>query len=336
MVFLYFCIFFVGALAEGKEVIYAGEPGALPTFEIWKENFKKEAREKYSIRQDVLDIAFKDVRENEKIIHLDRNQPETQKTFLDYYGSIVNKSRIERGRNQLKQYEKILNKATQRYGVPPYLIVAFWDMETHFGKNMGRSYIINVLSNLVFDGRRKTLFTKELIHALQIIQKKQIKIENFKGSWAGAFGNFQFMPSTFVNYAVDGDKDGKIDLYNSIPDAVFSAANYLSKMGWNSKYRWGRPVNFDVNNEKLWSLANSKEWRDLSFFINNGVKSYNGKSIQNAKNLKAKIVAPMGKEGPLFLVYENFRVIMRWNNSTKYALSIGLLSDAYLYGETLK
>jgi membrane-bound lytic murein transglycosylase B len=320
-----FCLFFVN-------ILFANEIEQRD-FDIWIANFKNTAEKKYKIKKNLIEEAFKNVKLNEKIIYLDRNQPEIKKTFCDYYKDIIKNDRIKNGQKHLEKYSDLLKKAEKKYNVPSNIIVAFWDMETHFGKNIGKSYIINVLANLAFEPRRTAFFTEELIFALKILQKKQVSIENFKGSWAGAFGNFQFMPSTFTKYAVDGDNDGKIDIYKSIPDSIFSAANFLSKIGYDGKVKWGRPVYIDNDNEKMWDLVNSKEWMNLDFFAKNNVLTFDKKKKIPVINIKAKLIAPMGKDGPVFLIYDNFKAIMRWNNSTKYALSIGLLSDAYLNKE---
>ncbi|MDR3289693.1 MAG: lytic murein transglycosylase [Rickettsiales bacterium] len=305
-------------------------------FALWLESFKKYALTQ-KITQNTLDIAMQDVKFNEKIIALDRKQPEHKKTFWDYYKDAIKKSRVEGGKLQIKKYSKILKKVSDKYDVSMYVIVAFWDLETSFGRNMGQVEIIPALANMAYDNRRRTFFTQELINALKIVQKKQVDIKKFKGSWAGAFGNFQFMPSTFLAYAVDGDGDGKIDLYNNTTDAIYSAGNFLSKMGWHGKYRWGRPITFDRNRQEIWDIVQSKEWYDMNIFIDMGIKSYGGKIMKKSKiKIPARLLAPMGKDGPVFMVYENFKAILKWNNSASYALNVGLLSDAYLYNEVLK
>lgn len=296
-------------------------------FSEWILNFKKTANKDYGIDNKILNEAFKNVEYKKKVINLDRNQPEFKKVFWNYYDDAIHPLRVKRGKEKIVKYKTLLNRVYKKYGVPPNIIVAFWGMESDYGRYMGNSNVIEVLTTLSFDHRRSKFFTNELIQALKILQSGKINLKDMKGSWAGAFGNFQFMPSTYVAYAVDGDGDGKIDLRNSLPDAFYSAGNYLSKMGWDSKHRWGRPVKFDKNNKKIWNQVNSKDWKNLSYFSSLGITRMNGNKLPNAK-IKAKLIAPMGKDGPTFLIYKNFKLIMNWNNSINYALSVGLLSDA--------
>ena len=296
-------------------------------FSQWVADFKKTAKEKYKIDEKLLDEAFKEVEYKPKVIKLDRNQPEFVKTFWGYYDDAVHPLRVRRGKAKMKEHEKLLKRVEKKYNVPASIIVAFWGMETDYGRNMGNSPVVGVLSTLSFDHRRSKFFTEELIQTFKILQSGKMNLNNMKGSWAGAFGNFQFLPSTYAKYAVDCDADGKIDIRNSLPDAFCSAANYLSKMGWNGSYRWGRPVKFNKDNQKIWAEVNSKEWKELQYFSKLGITRMNGSKLPAAK-IKARLIAPMGVDGPVFLVYDNFKYIMRWNNRTSYALSVGLLSDA--------
>jgi len=190
---------------------------------------------------------------------------------------------------------------------------------------MGNYNLVSALSTLAFNPRRRDFFTKELVAFVKIIDAGHMS-SSAKGSWAGAFGNFQFMPTTFASYAVDGDGDGKIDLVGSHADAFASAANYLARMGWRGKERWGRPVTFDYKNAKIWQHANTFDQRPMRELAALGLRSHDGKKLQ-LSDMQAMLVAPDGQFGPAFLVYENHRLIMRWNASTNYALSIGLLAD---------
>lgn len=296
-------------------------------FYEWLIEFKQLANTKYKIDKNLLDDSFVDVVYKPKIIKLDRNQPEFTETFWDYYNNAVHPLRIKRGKEKFKEQGKLLKEVEKKYNIPQNIILSFWGMETDYGRIKGTTKLIDSLSVLSFDHRRSKFFTNELISALKIMQKNNLKKDEFIGSWAGAFGHFQFMPSTFLNYAVDGDKDGKIDLINSLPDAFYSAGNYLSKMGWDKRYRWGRPVEFNRDNKKIWAVVNTPEWRYISFYSHLGVKTTKGKELPKI-HIKARLIAPMGTEGPVFLIYNNFTKIMLWNSSTNYALSVGLLSDA--------
>lgn len=319
-------VFFVLISSFSVGAAFSETYGKEEEFVQWLDGFKKIAREKHKIKDEVLNSAFKDVKFNPKIVETDRNQPEFVRTFWSYYENVIDTKRINEGKKRLINNQKLLKEVQKKYNVQPQILIAFWGIETDYGRNIGKSSILSTLTTLAFDHRRSSFFTEELVFALKIVQSGKISLENFKGSWAGAFGNFQFLPSTFTKYAVDGDKDGKIDPYNSLADSLYSAANYLSKMGWNGGQRWGRVVSFDREDQKIWREVNSKDVRNLDFFSKLGVKTQEGKLLPKA-SVKARLIAPMGIEGPVFLVYENFTYIMRWNNSVNYALSVGLLSD---------
>ena len=296
-------------------------------FKEWLSNFKEKAKTKYKISEKTLNEAFKNVKYNPKVISSDRKQPEFMKTFWKYSDSALKPERIANGKIMLKKYKTLLNNVSEKYGVPKEIIVAFWGLETYYGTIFGNYNIIEALTTLSFDPRRSEFFTTELINALKIIDAGHMKPCQMIGSWAGAFGNFQFLPSTFQRYAVDGNGDGKINLTSDIADAMHSAGNYLSKMGWNSKYRWGRPVIVNKDNTDAWTYINSNEWKPLSFFRSMNIKQLDGNPLPN-KDINASLIAPQGVDGPIFVVYDNFKYIMNWNASTNYALSVGLLSDA--------
>ncbi len=298
-------------------------------FNEWLIDFKKKAHNKYDISEKTLNEVFKNIKYNPKVIKSDRKQPEFMKTFWKYYDSALKPERIANGRIMLKKYKTLLKNVSEKYGIPKEIILAFWGLETYYGTITGNYNIIEALTTLAFDARRSEFFTKELIEALRIIDAGHMKAYQMKGSWAGAFGNFQFLPSTFKKYAVDGDGDGKINLTSNIIDAMHSAGNYLSKMGWNNKIRWGRPVILDKSNKDIWKYVNSNKYKPLSFFHSLGVKQLDGKPVAKSE-IQASLIAPQGIEGPTFVIYENFKYIMSWNASTNYALSVGLLSDAII------
>lgn len=302
-------------------------------FKKWVEDFKKTAVKKYKISQKTVDEAFKDIKYEPKVIVSDRKQPEFMKTFWSYYDSALKPERIAEGKIKLKKYSSLFNKVAKEYNVQPQILIAFWGMETNYGTYIGKYNIIQVLTTLAFDPRRSEFFTSELVKALQIVDNGHMKVPDMVGSWAGAFGNFQFMPSSFMAYAKDGNGDGKIDIIHNINDAVYSAANYLSKMGWNGKQKWGRPVLINKKDKHLWEYVNSNEWKTVNFFKDLGVKQYNGLPLPTS-DMNASLIAPNGVDGPVFLVYDNFKYIMRWNASTNYALSVGLLADAIVSNST--
>jgi membrane-bound lytic murein transglycosylase B len=317
----------VDALKKAEPIEEVEAPDAA-RFAQWLAGFKKRARTKYKISEAIIEAAFKDAKYEQKVIDADRKQPEFMKSFWSYYDSALAQERIANGRLIMERHAKLLDSAARKYNVQPHILVAFWGMETNYGKNLGNHDVISALATLSFDERRSDFFTDELVAALRIIEAGHAR-PGFKGSWAGAFGNFQFLPDTFLRYAVDGDGDGNIDVYGSAADSIHSAANYLSKMGWDGRYKWGRPVSFGVGDMKIWRHVNSGEAKPLSFFAGLGVRAYGGGALPKG-DMPASLVAPGGADGPVFLVYDNFHRIMKWNASANYAIAVGLLSDTFV------
>ncbi|MDQ2075124.1 lytic murein transglycosylase [Marinimicrobium sp. ABcell2] len=276
------------------------------------------------ISSNTLEQSLANVKFSERVIELDRRQPEFTTTFADYFGRRVNEQRVNQGRALLKEHGALLERVSKQYGVPAPYLVAFWGLETNFGSFFGRMSVLDSLATLACDPRRSTYFTRELISALRIIDEGAITAERMEGSWAGAMGHVQFMPSVFLRYAVDYDESGRRDLWNSLPDAMASAANFLQHLGWDENTRWGRevklPNNFPFMEAGLDTRKPLSEWAKL------GVRRADGAPLP-AADLQASLLIPAGHEGPAFLVYSNFRVIMGWNQSEFYALSVGLLAD---------
>ncbi len=260
----------------------------------------------------------------DRVIELDRRQPEFTTTFADYFNRRVNDARIEKGRELLKTHADLLDRVTRETGVPGPYLVAFWGLETNFGSYFGKMPVPSALATLACDHRRSSYFSGELISALRIIDEGAIEPDQMEGSWAGAMGHVQFMPSVFLRYAVDADGDGKRDLWHSVPDAMMSAGNFLNNLGWDGDYRWGRevilPDGFDYSRAGLKRARPLSEWRSL------GLTDAFGNPLAHA-DIEAALLVPAGHEGPAFLVYHNFDVIMGWNRSEYYALAVGNLAD---------
>ncbi|MFC0702555.1 membrane-bound lytic murein transglycosylase B [Marinobacter persicus] len=259
----------------------------------------------------------------ERVIELDRRQPEFTTTFADYLNRRVNDQRIQKGRELLREHRDLLAEVTEETGVPAPYLVAFWGLETNFGSYFGKMQVPSSLATLACDPRRSEFFSQQLVAALRIIDEGAIAPEQMEGSWAGAMGHVQFMPTVFLKHAVDADGDGRRDLWNSLPDAMMSAGNFLQSMDWDGDYRWGRevllPDDFD------YSLADGRrlsldEWRAK------GITDVWGHGVPD-EPIDAALVVPSGHEGPAFLVYDNFRVIMGWNRSEFYAIAVGHLAD---------
>jgi membrane-bound lytic murein transglycosylase B len=277
------------------------------------------------ISKQAIDAALSSLQFEQRVLDLDRRQPEFTDTLANYLSSRVTSARIEEGRKLMRVHRRILQRAADRFGVQPQYLLAFWGLETNFGSNLGKIPTLSSLGTLACDERRSEFFTAEFLEALRLLERGHVEQSAMIGSWAGAMGHTQFMPSTYVRYALDGDGDGRIDLWRSVPDAMLSAANFLNSLGWQRNVRWGRevklPQQFDYSLAGLDHTRPVAEWRDA------GITDAKGKQLP-ASDIDAALIVPSGHRGPAFLVYENFRVIMGWNRSQYYALSVGLLADA--------
>lgn len=293
-------------------------------FQKWLQDVRTEASQK-GISNQTLNQAFADLKPIERILELDQRQPEFTRTFWDYIGRSVSQDRIERGRRLLQKHSKLFNDIYTRNGVQGRFLVSFWGLETNFGDYTGGFPVIGALATLAHDPRRSDFFRAELMDALTILDQKHIALQRMEGSWAGAMGQTQFMPSTFVRYAKDGDGDKKIDIWNSLPDVMESASNYLSSIGWKGDETWGRevllPKDFDLELVDLDLRKPLAEWQQL------GVRRTNGADLPIVADMEASLVLPAGYKGPAFLVYNNFRKIMVWNRSIFYAIAVGHLAD---------
>ncbi|MBS3808717.1 MAG: lytic murein transglycosylase [Desulfobacterales bacterium] len=292
-------------------------------FKDWIKSLRTEARGA-GISDRTLDSALSDVSPVKRVIELDRHQPEFTRTFHDYLRRRVNPERIKRGRAMLSKHRGLLEEIFHKYGVPPRYIIAFWGLETNFGDHLGSFKVVDALVTLAYDQRRADFFRGQLLDALRIIEQGHIEPDEMTGSWAGAMGHMQFLPSTFTGHAVDYTGDGSKDIWNSLPDAFASAANFLSSSGWQPGQSWGRqvilPENFDFELASLQRKKTIEEWSKL------GVRRTDGTALPQA-DMEASLILPQGHKGPAFLVYKNFRVIMRWNRSVNYAISVGHLAD---------
>ncbi|MCH8505811.1 MAG: lytic murein transglycosylase, partial [Ectothiorhodospiraceae bacterium] len=259
-----------------------------------------------------------------RVLELDRRQPEFFQTFWQYLDARVTEQRVKRGRELLARYRPLLDQIYADYGVRPEYLVAFWGLETNFGSYFGNMPVLDSLATLACDPRRSDYFTGELMEALKILQGGHISRDEMRGSWAGAMGHTQFMPSTFTRYGVDGSGDGRIDLWNSLPDVFASSANYLSSIGWQRGERWGREVR--VPDDFDWGLSGLDQRKSLARWAELGVLAADGSSLPG-RDMEAALLLPAGHRGPAFLVYRNFDRIMRWNTSISYALSVGHLAD---------
>ena len=304
--------------------LHVGVAQADPGFDQWLKGLKREARGR-GIATSLIDQAFRGVKPLPRVLELDRNQPESTMSFAQYKQHIVSPMRIERGRQMMAQYGDLLQEVGQHYGVQPRFIVALWGIETDYGSNTGNFNIIEALMTLAYDGRRSQYFRRELLNSLQIVQEGHSSLVNMKGSWAGAMGQSQFMPSSFLKLAVDYNRDGRKDIWTTHADVFASIANYLSQSGWHRGEIWGRraklPAGFDARKASLKIRKPLRTWKNM------GVRRGDGSNLPIAP-MKGAIILPNDTLSPAFLVYHNFRVLMKWNRSTYFATSAGLLADA--------
>lgn len=267
--------------------------------------------------------VFASVKHIPRIIELDRRQPEFTQSFADYFNLRVSDKRIQRGQELLNQHQTLLQQIQQETGIPAKYLVSFWGLETNYGGYFGEWTVPNALATLACDPRRSKFFTQELINALRIIDAGDISPDRMIGSWAGAMGHMQFMPSTFLRYAKDGDGDGRRDLWGSIHDAMASAGNFLQQLGWVAGLDWGQEV--VIPDEFDFSLAGRNKPRSFTQWQALGIKTVSDTNFSADQSLS--LLVPAGHQGPAFLVSKNFHVIMRWNQSEFYALSVGHLAD---------
>ena len=292
-------------------------------FAAWREAFRAKALAR-GITQNTWDNAMTSVEPVARILELDQGQPEFTRTFAGYLKNAISNKRVAQGREQLAKHAALLRRVADKYQIQPRFLVAFWGLETNYGGYTGGFSVIAALATLAFDPRRGDFFEAQLIDALLIIQNGHIGAEEMTGSWAGAMGQLQFMPTTFTGFAVDGDGDGKRDIWNNLDDVFASAAHYLKSEGWHGDETWGReillPEGFDLDLVGLAGRKQIGEWQTL------GVRRANGANLPVA-DIEGAILLPAGHRGPAFLVYGNFRTTMIWNRSTFYALAIGILAD---------
>lgn len=298
------------------------QANAAADFAAWLQDLRIEARQA-GVSDSTLNAALSDIEPIEKVVELDRRQPEGRLTFVEYKTRVISDARITKGRKLLAEHGERLEAIEARYGVPAEIIVSLWGIESSFGEFKGRFPVVDSLATLAYDGRRAELFRRELISALKIIDNGDVEADSMFGSWAGAMGQSQFMPSTYLDYAVDANGDGRRDIWTNLDDTFASMANYLARMGWDRNYIWGREVNAPHGAKQHAGRDNKAP---LATWHERGIRRTNGNDLPNV-DIHAALIAHDDGEGPSYLVYNNFDVLMRWNRSTYFATSVGLLAD---------
>nr|WP_209319185.1 lytic murein transglycosylase [Pseudoalteromonas sp. Isolate6] len=310
-------------------------------FDEYLNNLKQEAIEKgYS--QKLVEDAFATAVFKEKVIKADKTQPEIVETLETYLPKRVPEWKVKQARKLYKEHQESLEKIAKEYGVQARFIVALWGLESNFGRIQGGYPVISALVTLAFDGRREALYKRQLWAALDILRDGHIGLDDFKGSWAGAMGQTQFMPTSFTSYAVDYNKDGRKDIWTTQEDAFASIANYLKSVGWNDDLTWGRqvqlPEGFDTSYILRRGTKSHKEWlsewrkseRSLQEWQALGLRRMDGTDLPQV-NITAALVMPDDANGRMYLAYDNYKALMNWNRSYYFASSVGYLSDRIGY-----
>ena len=312
------------ASAQGAD---AQTPSRQGDFQAWLDGFRAEAAAA-GVRADVMDEAFAGLSVNTRVFELNDNQPEFSRAIWDYLDGAVSDRRITDGRAKLAEHRDLLSLIEQAYGVDAEILVAIWGLETSYGAIMGSYDAIQALATLAFEGRRTGYGRSQLIGALKIIQNGYADRDDLKGSWAGAMGHTQFIPTTYLAYAVDHNGDGRRDIWRDMGDVFASTANYLSASGFRRNEAWGTevllPDGFD------YALADRNVRKAVAEWAGMGLKRARGSSLVGVydPNSRARLILPAGAQGPAFLTFDNFNAILQYNRSTSYALAISLLSEA--------
>lgn len=292
-------------------------------FDAWVAALRAEATAQ-GISHDILDDSFEGVTPIARIIELDRKQPEFTQTFAQYMEKRITAKLAKEGRRHFALNKALLEEVGRTFGVQPRFIVALWGVETRYGTYTGGFPVIAALATLAYDGRRSDYFRGELLKSLTILEEGHIAPADMMGSWAGAMGQSQFMPSSFLNFAVDFDGDGRRDIWTTPADVFASAANYLARSGWRDDQTWGRevtlPGGFDPALADLDVVKRLSAWQAL------GVRRVDGTDLPT-RDLEASVVLPGGDGGPAYVVYSNYRTILKWNRSHYFAMSVGRLAD---------
>jgi lytic murein transglycosylase len=296
-------------------------PAAAASFDACVKNIRAEVL-KAGIKPGLVDAAFKGIAFDEKAVRFSRTQPEYRLAIWDYMAFLVDDVRIADGGKMLRVHDKTLRAVEKAYGIDRYVLAALWGVESNYGQDKGDFYLPHALPNVACGGRKSQVFTSELIQALRIVANGDVKLSDLKSSWAGAFGQTQFMPSTYRRLAVDFDRDGRRDTIGSVPDALASAANFLDKAGWQSGLPWG----FEVTVPRSLSgpVGRSRK-ASIAAWAKKGITRADGGDLPSSGAYG--LVMPAGRKGPAFLVSRNFDVLFTYNAAEAYALAIGHLSD---------
>lgn len=291
-------------------------------FQSYIENYKQRAIAS-GVSENAVMSGLQDVRFDPSLIKLDRNQPEIKMTLVEYIGKTLTPQRIEKGRRNYQQYQDQLQKVENEYGVPAPIILALWGKETDFGGFTGKSETISSLATMAYEGRRRQFFEQELLNAIVLLDYLKIPPNEMRGSWAGAIGQCQFMPSNYLKFGIDENRNGRVDLWKEMPDVFASMANMLVKNGWKRGENWGQQVKIPAGIDKN-LIGRDKQGRDYRFWEQLGVQFK--QPVPNSVASSIRLYQP-DEGGPSYALYPNFDVLMNWNRSGYFAVSIGRLAD---------
>lgn len=315
------------ATVQSAEPLRLSQTGRDPSlFPGYVETLKTQARAA-GISEATLNNAFINIHFVDRAVQADRNQPENTVLLDGYLKKVITADKVREARKRGRAHRAMLHRISHQYGIPSHYIVALWALESRFGKIQGKEDIFSALATMAFEGRREAFFTTELIAALKMVDKGEITAQQMKGSWAGAMGQNQFMPSSYLRYGVDGNGDGKIDIWNNIDDVFASTASYLAQEGWKRGEGWGRKVTLPSGFDKAQTGTDSGKGKDIATWQKAGVREADGSALPDVAR-EAWIILPEDGENRAFMVYNNFRTIMHWNRSWYFALSVGLMADA--------
>ncbi|QIL72840.1 lytic murein transglycosylase [Diaphorobacter sp. HDW4B] len=312
----------IAAPAPAPELPAPTGPAKNQSFAQWLKSFEQRASDA-GLSDKTIRGSLSNAQFIPRIVELDRAQPEFTRPPWAYLDGAVSQVRIDQGKALIRKYQRTFNAAEQRYGVPASVITAIWGMESNFGKNFGSFRAVDALATLAYDGRRYEWASRELLIALKIIDRGDIPASQMLGSWAGAMGHTQFLPSAYQRFAVDADGDGKRDIWGSIPDVINSTANFLAQSGWKTGEVWGAEVRLPSRFD--YARAEIKVVQPASTWAAEGVRSLDGSPLPNLDD--ASIITPAGARGPAILVGNNFRTLLKYNNSNNYALAVALIAQ---------
>ncbi|MGF1766125.1 lytic murein transglycosylase [Enterovibrio makurazakiensis] len=301
-----------------------------PSFDEYVTGLKQEGSAK-GIDAQLLEQAFDGIRYRERAVKADRNQPEKRLTLDEYIPRAVPDWKVKKARRLYDEHYDDLKRIGEEYGVQPRFLVALWGVESNFGALTGNFNVVEALTTLAYDGRREAFFRKEVFSALTILQEGHIAPNDMKGSWAGAMGQCQFMPSSFISFAADGNNDGKKDIWTSKPDVFASSANYLKNAGWDDEYTWGRQVKVPEGIGKEMSGLSQDKAKTLAEWQAVGVRRMNNATLPDV-DIKAWLIQPDDEYGRSYLVYGNYQSLMKWNRSHYFAIAVSHLADRIKHG----